>query len=77
MKDKKKVISVDSKKAYTTLYDLGNGKFGAMIYNYQKDTNQLKVSIADGYKVTKSLFGKVENGVATLDRNYIYFEVSK
>ncbi len=77
MKDNKKVITVDSKKAYTTLYDLGNGKIGAMVYNYQKDTNKLNVSIADGYKVTKCLFGSVSDGAITFDRNYVYFEVSK
>jgi hypothetical protein len=76
LKDVVKVVKVDNKKAFVTTYDLGNGKYGAMVYNYT-ESNELPIEIANGYKVTKSLFGKVENGKWILDRNYAYIEISK
>ena len=76
LKDVKKIVEVDDKKAFVTTYDLGNGKYGAMVYNYT-DSKELPIKLADGYKVTKSLFGSVENGKWILDRNYAYIEISK
>jgi hypothetical protein len=77
LKDIKKPYVVDSKKAFTTLYDLGNGKFGGFVYNYEKDANQLPITIADGYKVTKCLFGDIKDGKINFNRNYVYFEIEK
>ena len=77
LKDIKKPYVVDSKKAFTTLYDLGNGKFGGFVYNYEKDITQLPIKIADGYKVTKCLFGDIKDGKINFNRNYVYFEIEK
>lgn len=76
-KDIKKPYRVNSKKAFTTLYDLGNGKFGGFVYNYQKTEKELPIEIAEGFKVTKCLFGAIENGKIKFERNYVYFEIQK
>lgn len=74
-KGKKKIIDVKDPKVYVTIHEKDAKTTGVMICNFSKK-QELPVKFAEGYKVSKTLFGSVANDKIKFDRKYIYLELT-